>query len=103
MSITVRLWSKEDLETAKHDKWLATILMNATTLTEAMAKAYPYRQRKTYQAVWDTDDETRNNYEPITIYATDERMLLKFIDAEYTRRPDVLHQVITQYRPVKVS
>jgi len=101
MSITVRYWGNEELKAIKTDKWLATILMNATTLTEAMARAYPYNQRRTYQATWDEDDETRNNYEPITIYATDERMLLKFIDEEYTRRPDYIFQVITQYRPIK--
>lgn len=102
MSITVRLWTEEELKATKHDKWLATILMNTRTLTEAMAKAYPYRQRRVYQATWDEDDETRNNYESVTIYATDERMLLKFIDTEYTRRPDRISQIITQYRPVKV-
>lgn len=101
MSITGRLWADEELKAVKHDKWLATILMNGTTFSEKVMSFYPYEQRRTYECVWDTDDETRNNYEPIVIYATDVRMLLKFIDTEYTRQPDSIHQVITQYRPVK--
>ena len=101
MSITVRLWSGTELEATKHDKWLATLLMNATTLSKKEISFYPYKQRRIYECTWDKDDETRNNYEPITIYATDERMLLKFIDVEYTRRPDFIHQKITQYRPIR--
>ena len=97
MSITVRLWSDAELEATKHDKWLATLLMNGTTFTEKEMRFYPYTQRRTYLCDWE------NEPEPRTIYATDERMLLKFIDAEYTRRPDWIHQVITQYRPVKTS
>lgn len=102
MSITVRLWSDEELEATKTDKWLATLLMNGGTFSQKEMTYYPYKQRRVYQCTWNTDDETHNDYEPITIYATDERMLLRFIDAEYTRRPDYIHQVITQYRPVKV-
>lgn len=102
MSITVRLWSDEELQSLKKDKWLATIFMNGCNYSEREMKHCPYNQRREYRAIWDEDDETRNNYEPVTIYATDERMLLRFIDEEYTRRPDVLHQVITQYRPVKI-
>lgn len=97
MSITVRLWSTEDLESLKTDKWLATIFMNAKTFGEKEIKYYPFGIRRTYACDFGDEEET------VTIYATDERMLLKFIDAEYTRRPYRIHQVITQYRPVKVS
>ena len=97
MSITVRLWTTEELASIKKDKWAATILMNSVTLSKEMMKHYPYDIRRTYLCFWvDGAEETR-------IYATDERMLLKFIDAEYTRRPDQIHQVIAQYRPVKTS
>uniref|UniRef100_A0A6M3JRY5 Uncharacterized protein n=1 Tax=viral metagenome TaxID=1070528 RepID=A0A6M3JRY5_9ZZZZ len=96
MSITVRLWNKEDLQSLKKDKWLATVFMNGSTFTEEEIKYYPYEQRRVYECIWGIE-------EPVTIYATDERMLLKFIDTEYTRRPDCIHQIITQYRPVKVS
>ena len=34
MSITVRRWTDEDLEAVKHDKWLATLLMNTTSFSE---------------------------------------------------------------------
>ena len=95
MSITVRFWSDLELRATRHDKWLATLLMNATTLNEAEMSLYPYSQRRTYLCRW-RDEES------LEIYATDVRMLLKFIDAEYTKRPDIIHQKITQYRPVKV-
>lgn len=96
MLITVRLWSTEELRATKHDKWLATLLMNHKTHSKEELIYYTGLHRRVYQCKW------VNEPEPITIYATDERMLLKFIDAEYTRRPDFIHQVITQYRPVKV-
>ena len=97
MSITCRLWSGEELQSLKKDKWLATIFMNGKSFSEKRAKYYPYEMRRTYLCDWvDQEDHTE-------IYATDERMLLKFIDAEYIRRPDSIYQVITQYRPVKVS
>lgn len=95
MSITVRLWTDEELKATKHDKWLATLLMNGTTFTEQEIAFYPYEQRRTYRCWWLGAEEE------VTIYATDEKMLLRFIDAEYTRRPDWIHQKITQYRPVK--
>lgn len=94
MSITVRLWSDEKLEATKHDKWLATLLMNGTTLSEKEIAHYPYKQRRTYLCEWQHEGA------PIVIYATDERMLLRFIDKEYTRRPDSIYQKITQYRPI---
>ncbi len=95
MSITVRLWNDTDLKAINHDKWLATLLMNTNTLTEEMSQAYPYKQVRKYLCEWVKDHNQH------TILATDERMLLKFIDAEYTRRPDFIYQKITQYRPVK--
>ncbi len=95
MSITVRLWTKTELESLQKDKWLATIFMNRSTFSPEEIKYYPCNLRRTYLAEWVDESE------PVTIYATDERNLLKFIDAEYTKRPDSLHQVITQYRPIK--
>lgn len=98
MSITVRPWSDAELKATKHDKWLATLLMNGNTFSEKELGYYPHSQRRTYECEW----ALTNPEEPtLTIYATDVKMLLKFIDAEYTRRPDYIHQVITQYRPVK--
>lgn len=94
MSITVRLWSKADLESLQHNRWLATIFMNACVFSEDTIKHYPYNLRKQYTASW--NEET----EPVKIYATDDTMLLRFIDAEYTRRPDYLAEVITRYRVI---
>ncbi len=93
--MSIRLWSDEELKAVKHDKWLATLLMNEKTLTPQEYAFYPYAQRRTYQCEWGGGPE------PVTIYATDVRMLLKFIDAEYIKRPDWIYQVITQYRPIK--
>ena len=100
MSITVRYWSKEELAATQTDKWLATLLLNATTLDENMVKAsnaIPSKWVKRYQCEWRYYDE-----EPVTIHATDEKMLARFIDEEYTSRPQSIYQVITQYRPVNL-
>lgn len=95
MSVTVRLWSDEDLKALAHDKWLATVFMNGNSFSEREIEFYPYKSRRVYSCEWVDEPE------PLRIYATDERMLLKFLDAEYTRRPEFIHQVITQYRPIK--
>ena len=99
MSIAVRLWTDAELAQVKTDKWLATLLMNSSTLTPEMSKVYPYNKRRTYICDW-----LNNPHEDyVKIYATDETMLFKFIDAEYTSRPDIIQQVITQYRRIKQS
>jgi hypothetical protein len=91
------LWTDAELKAVKTDKWLATQLMNEKTLDSKMAAAYPYNQRRTYICDW--LNNPHQDY--IKIYATDEKMLYKFIDAEYTSRPDIIQQVITQYRRIK--
>jgi len=101
MSITVRLWDSEELQAIRSgkDKWLTTVFMNVKTFSQEEILHYPYNLRRTYVCEW-----VENDYEEpeeVTIFATDEKMLLRFIDEEYTRRPDSIHQVITQYRPVK--
>lgn len=95
MSITVRQWSQAELESLTHDKWLATVFMNGHTFSAREMEFYPYKLRKTYICQWEEG-------EAVTIYATDEKMLLKFIDAEYIKRPDTIAQKITQYRPVTI-
>lgn len=97
MSITGRLWSDEELEATKKDKWLATLLMNRTSFNKVeMEHYYQVKQRRTYVCYWEGD------LEPITIYATDERMLQRFINEEYTQQPEWISPKITQFRPVKV-
>mgnify|MGYP001562929696 CR=1 FL=1 len=93
MSITVRLWSKAELESLQHNRWLATIFMNGCTFGEQKIKHYPYNLRREYTASWEDEG-------PVRIYATDDTMLLRFIDAEYTARPDYLAEVITRYREI---
>ncbi len=102
MSIAVRLWTDAELEATKTDKWLATLLMNATTFNQRMIQALntlPRKYHKRYLCEWAGEDE---DSEPIEIEATDEKMLARFLDAEYTKRPDLICQVITQYRPVNL-
>jgi hypothetical protein len=90
------LWTKEELQAVKSDKWLATQLMNEITLDSKMASAYPYKQRRTYIVDW-----YENESEPITIYATDEKMLREYIASQYTTEPDYIAQKITQYRIIQ--
>lgn len=98
MSITVRLWNKQDLENLQNDSWLATTFMNGHTFSKEEIWYYPYNLRKQYHAIWrDYDDE------PITFYATDDKMAIKFLKAEYTRLPDTLQEIITTRREVKLS
>jgi hypothetical protein len=77
--------------------------MNKKTFNLQESKAYhtiPIKNRKTYRCIWEVDNEYD---EEVTIKATDEKMLARFIDAEYTKRPDVVFQVITQYKPVDLT
>ena len=109
MYITVRLWNQKELEAVKSDKWLATLLMNGKSFSEAELKArqsIPSKDKKTYDCTWYADSFNGgrgDNDEVNRIMATDEKMLARFIDAEYTRRPNHIYQVITQYKPVYLS
>jgi hypothetical protein len=69
--------------------------MNEATLSAAMSLAYPYGLRRTYVA--DFGDEA---YEPVTFHATDDEMVLAWIDANYTRRPESLAERVTTWREV---
>jgi hypothetical protein len=99
MAQTIRLWTAEELLAAKtgSNLWLSTLLLNSKTLSEDMAKAYPYDLRKTYIADWQQDGE-----EPVTIYAPNDEMVLKFIDGDYICFPETLCEAITTYRDVEL-
>mgnify|MGYP001596942240 FL=1 len=99
MSITVRLWSKADLESLQHNRWHATIFMNGHTFSKEEIEYYPYNLRKEYIAEW-RPERSGESTEHARIYATDDTMLLRFIDAEYTRRPNYLAENITRYRVI---
>lgn len=79
MSITVRLWSKEDLEAIKEgkDKFLMTVFMNAKNFSNVEMKVYPYKARRTFQVGFNDESE------PVTVYAADLQSLKKFLQAEY--------------------
>ena len=99
MSITVRLWSKEDLEKIKHnkDKLLTTIFMNAKAFSEEEINAYPYTLRKAYDVYFE------NEIEPIQVYATDDNTLKEFLRLEYHYNKIVsIGELITEVREVKV-
>ena len=97
MSITVRLWDKQDLESLQNNSWLATVFMNGHTFSKEEIRYYPYNLRKQYHAVWYDDNE------PITFYATDDKMAIKFLKVEYTRMPDTLQEILFTRREVKLS
>lgn len=98
MGIAVRLWTSEDLKKVLGgDRWLTTLLANAKTRDKAMSDVIFKVQSKVkrYVCTW------AEGFDSITdIYATDDEMLLKFLDADYTERPVDIMEVITTYRTV---
>lgn len=98
MSITVRLWTETELKKAHtgEDRELTTLLLNKTTLSEQEARYYPYNLRRSYEALWMDEGE------PVTIYAPDDEMVLWFIRQDYVRLPDVLYEVLTEYRYIEL-
>jgi len=99
MSITVRLWNSEDLKKVLNgDRWLTTLLANAKTFDEKMCKTHNNIRKsiKQYQASFVQD----NN---VTLYATDDEMVLKFIKEEYfIGHLTYLCEVKTSHRPVDI-
>lgn len=97
MSIAVRRWSKEDLDKVRAgDRWLATILANASTYSADELQALHSVKVKRYETMFDGDDEPR------ILKATDDEMMLKFIDEEFTSRPIELWEVVSSYRQVEM-
>ena len=97
MSITVRLWSDEDLAKIGKDPKLTTIFMNGSTFSEKEIKHYPYHLRKTYTAVLDTMNPEE---EPIKVYATSDAMAKWFIGQEYRGNIVWIEEMITRTREV---
>lgn len=99
MSITVRLWSDEDLEKIKSgkDRKLATVFMNVTTFSAREIAAYPYRLRKEYGVVLEGMGEDEM---PITVYATDVDTAKWFISQEYNSPIEVMWEVVTKVRTI---
>ena len=80
MSITVRLWSDEELAAIKAgtaDKHLTTVFMNWGTFGEREINAFPYVLRHTYYVYFKDEDEPRK------FYATDGESAWWFIEQEY--------------------
>ena len=100
MSITTRLWSKDDLTKIGKDPKLTTIFMNGSTFSAEEIKHYPYAQRRKYVAVLDAMDE---NEEPITVYATSDAMARWFIGQEYNGNIVWMDEVITKTRNVPLK
>lgn len=101
MSITVRLWSNEDLKKIKNneDKFLTTLFLNASSFGKEEIKAYPYHLRKQYVAM------LKGNTESITFYATDKESALKFLKAEYRLNEYPLEELreITYHSPQQIA
>jgi len=99
MSITVRLWSDEDLEKIKSgkDRKLATVFMNVSTFRAREIVAYPYHLRKEYGVILKGmgDDE-----QVIKVYATDANTAKWFISQEYNAPIEAMWEVITKIRTI---
>jgi len=98
MSITVRLWSEEDLAAIKlgEDKKLITIFLNGNTFSEEEIVCYPHHLRHTYSAEWEELEE------PVKFYATDDETAIWFLQQEYTSLPAYLWEITTNYREVEL-
>lgn len=98
MSITIRLWSKKDLESIKsgNDPLLSTIFMNKCTFSEKEIKCYPYEARRVYLVSF------KDQEEPVRVYAVNDKALFAFLNLEYL--PDSVVEVWemkTKYKYVK--
>lgn len=100
MSITVRLWTRKELESIKNrtanDDTL-TIFMNVGTFSEDAIDVYPYDIRKTYLAWFDDQDE------PIKFYAVNDTSALWFLEQEYNTACIIeVDEQIIDYRMVNI-
>ena len=103
MSITVRLWEKDELEKAKKDEWLATLLMNKSTYSQEELKAYhsiPFQERE-FICFWEEDNGISTD--PIKIQATSMETLRQFLSTEYRRWPDRIMEHIQQFKDIDLD
>ena len=77
MSITVTLWTKQDLENTKSDPHLATILGNRKGFSNAELLTYRSLTFKTYRVYFEGDPE------PHQVNAIDDASLFWFLEQEY--------------------
>jgi hypothetical protein len=80
MSITTRLWNKEELKSINNrtaDNHTMTVFMNGGTFGIDEVRVYPYDIRKVYIA-WFEEQE-----EPIKFYAVNDESALWFLEQEY--------------------
>lgn len=77
MSITVRLWTEEDLENTKSDPLLATVLGNVTTYSLESMRAYSRLTFKVYEVYFKGDPEAHH------VKAIDDLSLFWFLEQEY--------------------
>ena len=85
MSITVRLWTKHDLEAVKNgDMELLTILANSKTFTNEMLRMFYIKipLLNVYQCAFYKDADFTK------IYAPDTEMLKWFLEQEYVEMPE---------------
>lgn len=110
MSITVRLWSKKDLEDIDKcsasgkmtlaGRRLVTTFLNKTALSADEIKHYPYNLRKQYSAEFGVNEPFGSEIN--SFYATDDETALWFLKQEYDEKPDFLTEIITTTRDVIV-
>jgi hypothetical protein len=106
MSITVRRFTMDDLNRIHEgsDKRLATVFMNKRTFSQHDIKYYPYGLRHEYLCTWLDPEEPRDMPDmEVTIYATDKDTLKWFIEQEYKKLPDIVHEVTTKLAEISIA
>jgi len=98
-------WDDETLESIRTgtNRYMTTVFMNKKTFSTRSMKFYPpLPLRRTYLCEWRNQDDPSKGTGEIAIYATDKKMLKRFLKAEYTRLPDFISERITTYRDVRL-
>jgi len=111
MSITVRLWSDEDLAKTSTDDWLLTVLANGSAFSGLAIQALNRHQERLKTYVCNFPEEDRDpdiegeweSPEPVTIRATSPTELKRFIEAEYTVLPESIFEQKTDFIPVRLE
>lgn len=102
MSITVRNWTPQDLQAISWglNHYGATVLANCATFNREMLDALyssSVPKIREYLCYWNGEEGN-----PVTIKATSLKTLGRFVDEEYTRRPDRVIEVVKRFKDVEL-
>lgn len=104
MSLSVRLWTSQDLQKVfDGDRWLLTLLANAKTFNRDMMRVHSrmihLKLVKEYEITY---TDSRGSDETLSVNASDDEMLLKFVAEEYTLELKYIAEVTRQYRYLEI-